>query len=192
MSGPRTRMRTDGWTSPGPTVMRPSPNCSGQPRPTMRMTRVLLIGLLGLSVVAHPGTSFGKGGASGDHSSGGGHSSGGSHSPCGSHSSGGSNSKGPCAGCTYVKRYTRKDGSVVPGHYRHAPGHGTAADTSTQRYTGHLGSTGYVGARDSHGKIIRSEAAKGAFLRMTGYPHGRPGYLVDHIVPLKRGGCDCP
>ena len=26
----------------------------------------------------------------------------------------------------------------------------------------------------------------------TGYPHGRPGYVVDHIVPLKRGGADAP
>ena len=26
----------------------------------------------------------------------------------------------------------------------------------------------------------------------TGYPNGRPGYVVDHIVPLKRGGADTP
>ena len=26
----------------------------------------------------------------------------------------------------------------------------------------------------------------------TGYPHGRPGYVVDHVVPLKRGGRDEP
>ena len=47
-------------------------------------------------------------------------------------------------------------------------------------------------ARDSHGKIKRSETAKDAFMQTTGYPHGRPGYVVDHITPLKRGGCDCP
>ena len=28
--------------------------------------------------------------------------------------------------------------------------------------------------------------------RMTGYPQGRPGYVVDHIVPLARGGADKP
>jgi 5-methylcytosine-specific restriction endonuclease McrA len=27
---------------------------------------------------------------------------------------------------------------------------------------------------------------------MTGYPHGRPGYVVDHIIPLKHGGADAP
>jgi len=31
-----------------------------------------------------------------------------------------------------------------------------------------------------------------AFKRMTGYPQGRPGYEVDHIVPLARGGADKP
>jgi hypothetical protein len=30
------------------------------------------------------------------------------------------------------------------------------------------------------------------FMRMTGYPHGRPGYVVDHVIPLKRGGPDTP
>jgi hypothetical protein len=29
-------------------------------------------------------------------------------------------------------------------------------------------------------------------MAMTGYPHGRPGFVVDHIVPLKRGGDDVP
>jgi hypothetical protein len=46
--------------------------------------------------------------------------------------------------------------------------------------------------RDTHGRIKRSEAAKHEFMRTTGYPKGRPGYVVDHIIPLKRGGCDCP
>jgi hypothetical protein len=26
----------------------------------------------------------------------------------------------------------------------------------------------------------------------TGYPHGRPGYVVDHIKPLACGGADVP
>jgi len=47
-------------------------------------------------------------------------------------------------------------------------------------------------ARDSHGRIKRSESAKRKFERMTGYPHGRPGYVVDHIVPLSMGGADDP
>jgi hypothetical protein len=50
----------------------------------------------------------------------------------------------------------------------------------------------YSCARDSHGHIERSEGAKEEFMRDTGYPHGRPGYVVDHIVPLKRGGADSP
>ena len=37
----------------------------------------------------------------------------------------------------------------------------------------------------------RAEAKK-EFMKQTGYPHGRKGYVVDHIVPLKRGGSDTP
>ena len=47
-------------------------------------------------------------------------------------------------------------------------------------------------ARDSHGRIKRNEAEKEAFMRQTGYPHGRPGYVVDHIIPLACGGADAP
>lgn len=28
------------------------------------------------------------------------------------------------------------------------------------------------------------------FMKLTGYPNGRPGYVIDHIVPLCAGGPD--
>jgi hypothetical protein len=50
----------------------------------------------------------------------------------------------------------------------------------------------HVLKRDSHGKISRSSTARRDFLILSGYPNGRPGYVVDHIIALKRGGFDCP
>ena len=29
-------------------------------------------------------------------------------------------------------------------------------------------------------------------MKQTGYPHGRKGYVIDHIVPLSKGGADAP
>jgi len=29
-------------------------------------------------------------------------------------------------------------------------------------------------------------------MKETGYPHGRPGYIIDHVVPLSKGGADNP
>lgn len=48
------------------------------------------------------------------------------------------------------------------------------------------------GARDSRGRLERSAAAKDAFKRQTGHPHGWPGHVIDHIVPLACGGADAP
>jgi hypothetical protein len=47
-------------------------------------------------------------------------------------------------------------------------------------------------SRTSHGRIRRSAQAKAEFMRQTGYPHGRPGYVVDHVTPLACGGADAP
>jgi hypothetical protein len=44
----------------------------------------------------------------------------------------------------------------------------------------------------NHSRTHRSESAKREFERMSGYPHGRPGYVVDHVVPLACAGIDAP
>ena len=53
-------------------------------------------------------------------------------------------------------------------------------------------------SRDAHGKIKRSAGAKNEFKHehpcpSTGKAGGAcPGYVVDHVKPLKRGGADAP
>jgi hypothetical protein len=47
-------------------------------------------------------------------------------------------------------------------------------------------------SRAAHNRTPRHRAAAQAFRRQTGYPHGRPGYVVDHIIPLACGGKDEP
>jgi hypothetical protein len=39
---------------------------------------------------------------------------------------------------------------------------------------------------------IRHSATARQFMKDTGYPNGRPGWIVDHIVPLCAGGADTP
>ena len=52
--------------------------------------------------------------------------------------------------------------------------------------------------RDKHGRIARSEESKDEFKKShpcpsTGKSSGAcPGYVIDHVVPLKRGGADAP
>lgn len=42
------------------------------------------------------------------------------------------------------------------------------------------------------GKLIRSATAIREFKKCTGFPKGRPGYVIDHIFPLACGGPDVP
>jgi hypothetical protein len=38
----------------------------------------------------------------------------------------------------------------------------------------------------------RSRAPVRAFLKASGFPNGRPGFVVDHVLPLCAGGADAP
>ena len=45
-------------------------------------------------------------------------------------------------------------------------------------------------ARDSHGRIQRSSSERQKFLKSQGLTHTPPGYQVDHVKPLSKGGAD--
>jgi len=125
---------------------------------------------------------------------------GGSGKSSGSQTSG--RSSGSSGGKVHVSGYYRKDGAYVAPHEPNYPGLGSGSTgfgdsyrvSTSGGYTAHTAhySTGFMGARDENGRLVRSESAKREFMRMTGFPHGRPGYVVDHIIPLKRGGADEP
>lgn len=109
----------------------------------------------------------------------------------------------------HVKTYVKKDGTVVQAHDRKAPekkGDNTSSTASTttssassssaKSTTTSTASTTHPStycttcARDEKGRILRGEAAKLAFMKQTGYAHGRPGYVIDHIIALACGGPD--
>jgi hypothetical protein len=87
-------------------------------------------------------------------------------------------SRGPGYSPPYRFRMTARGRETIYG----SPAEGPSSATSTANQP----------ERDAHGRFKRSESAKHTFMRMTGYPNGRPGYVVDHIIPLKRGGADDP
>jgi hypothetical protein len=90
----------------------------------------------------------------------------------------------------HVKGYTKKDSTYVRPHDRKPPetkSHGTTKETKET----HSKPSSAV-ERDEHGRIQRSDAARRAFARQTGYPNGRPGYIIAHIKPLACGGTDVP
>jgi hypothetical protein len=65
---------------------------------------------------------------------------------------------------------------------------------STHEYTYRPHRSNYAEGvqRNRYGRIARDPAVKRQFMRQAGYPKGRPGHVVDHIIPLKRGGADHP
>ncbi len=38
--------------------------------------------------------------------------------------------------------------------------------------------------RDQRGHIKRSASSRNVFKKMTGFPKGRKGYIIDHVIPL--------
>jgi hypothetical protein len=95
----------------------------------------------------------------------------------------------------HAKGYTTKSGKVVEPYDRKPPKSKGSSGTSSTPATATTpkSSTACTSCeRDAKGKIARSESAKETFMRESGYPKGRPGYVVDHIIPLACGGADAP
>jgi hypothetical protein len=88
--------------------------------------------------------------------------------------------------------------ALARGGGGHSSSHSSHSDSgsSSSGHSGHHRAEGV--ARDSHGKIARSTQAKDAFKRQhpcpaTGRSSGAcPGYVIDHVIALKRGGTDDP
>ena len=131
---------------------------------------------LGDAVLDVPGF-YVRGGRSGSHRIGGWGSSG-----RGSHYVGGSSSARSHSGTS--RSY---------GTSSHAPPRASTSRATTRSTGHHAGTT-----RDAKGRIKRDPAARAAFQRShpcpsTGRRSGAcPGYVVDHVTPLKRGGADQP
>lgn len=83
-------------------------------------------------------------------------------------------------------------------HSSHAKPSTPKSRHSKRQATHHNGNYTQVAQRDSHGKIARSQHAKSDFKKLhpcpsTGKSSGAcPGYVIDHVEPLKRGGADAP
>jgi hypothetical protein len=100
----------------------------------------------------------------------------------------------------HVGGYQRKDGKYVKPYDRRPAG--TKPEKQSHSHTGsvkqsHTGSAHSSTAQhDHHGRIHRSAQAKDEFKRehpcpSTGRSSGAcPGYVIDHVIPLKRGGAD--
>jgi hypothetical protein len=91
----------------------------------------------------------------------------------------------------------------VGGAKSHGSGHSGRSSTPTSShshgsYKAHSSSKCYGCSRDKHGKIKRSGEARNAFKHShpcpsTGKSSGScPGYVIDHVRPLSKGGADDP
>lgn len=104
--------------------------------------------------------------------------------------------------------FARGGGGHSSSHSSHSSSHSSDSSShsshsgsasSSSGGSGHSGHHKAEGvARDSHGKIARSAKAKDDFKRQhpcpsTGRSSGAcPGYVIDHVIALKRGGSDDP
>jgi len=88
---------------------------------------------------------------------------------------------------------------LARGSHSHSASHSGSHSRSSSYKTGHRASTQCATcSRDASGRIKRNPEARRAFMHAHPCPStgktsgGCPGYVVDHVVPLKRGGLDDP
>ena len=101
------------------------------------------------------------------------------------------------SGGVHVHGYTRRDGTHVAPYTRSAPRSYAAPRYPRSRSTPRVDRVPTTRSRayaspDARGRTPRSRSARDRFMHSTGYPRGRHGYVVDHVVPLCAGGADAP
>lgn len=85
--------------------------------------------------------------------------------------------------------------ALAPAAFAKGGGHGGHSSSPPHGSGAHRAP---VVTRDAHGRIARSVKAKDEFRKSHPCPStGRslgacPGYVIDHVQPLKRGGSDAP
>ena len=109
-----------------------------------------------------------------------------------------STSSGTRTKTVHVSGYLNSHGTYVAPHDRAAPTKVPSASKPTSSASSTSRSISYYGERDARGRFVRSTKAKDDFKHLqpcpfTGTTSGScPGYVIDHIIPLKRGGRDAP
>jgi len=98
-----------------------------------------------------------------------------------------------------TSNYSGSHGASHSGGSHHGGGGHASHAGGAHSGSGHGGTPKAVGvARDPDGRIHRSQQAKDDFKKghpcpSTGKTGGAcPGYVIDHVKPLKRGGADSP
>lgn len=172
------------------------------------MQRRLLLYVLATALAVSAPSVFARGGGgtrshssshSGAHSSG--HTGSHSSSHAGSHSSSGKHERGPAATkpSNTAGHSSRSERGRDSGHASSGQRGKQGAGSSAHAGNAHAGVQRAGGVkRHANGKIHRSSKAKAEFQKShpcpsTGRKGGAcPGYVVDHVTPLKRGGWDSP
>ncbi|HYU54294.1 MAG TPA: HNH endonuclease signature motif containing protein [Gemmatimonadaceae bacterium] len=101
------------------------------------------------------------------------------------------------SGTVHVHGYTRRDGTHVAPYTRSAPRSYAAprsprSHSTPRAYRAPTTRPRAYASPDARGRTPRSRSARDRFMHSTGYPRGRHGYVVDHVVPLCAGGADAP
>jgi hypothetical protein len=100
----------------------------------------------------------------------------------------------------HVNAYRRRDGTYVRSYDRAAPGLGTSSKASSPKSgtaSGRTSAKAPIPTQTGSSKsAVATPGTQGApqqtFMAQTGYPQGRPGYVIGYVVPLECGGKNDP
>ena len=100
-------------------------------------------------------------------------------------------------GRVQVHGYTRRDGTHVAPYTRSGPRSYAApsyprSHSTPRAYRAPTTRPRAYASPNARGRTLRNRTARDRFMHSTGYPRGRPGYVVDHVMPLCAGGADAP